>query len=254
MQKNIEFGSGKLHKIKPSSLIDKEGTIDKIDSFFLILALIYNDLKGLVCFDNFIRSHKPPDLKIVSGPVGEYMGFKLQIFKLVSSCVYEIMLLIEDNSLVILSNRFLRYVSKLSGQDSYIWKLLLDIANKKGAGKQDQKNKEFRDLLVKIRNNVTFHYHQSGKTLAIGFRNHFFKHGQEVADSFNFAYYSLQQTNFYNNRFYYADAALEGYLNNCIGSIDDKNKVGEIIYDLLAKISKVIAGLLEQYLKEKPMA
>lgn len=253
MKNNIEFGSGKLHKIKPDSLINKDELINEIDSFFLTLALVHNDLKGLFYFDRFIEDNKPTDLKKVSGSVGEYAGLKLQVFKLVSSCVHEIMLLIEKNDSIISSDRFLGYVNRLSRQDLDIWRLLLNVTHRTDLEKQDEKNEKFRNLLIKIRSNVTFHYYQTAKPLAIGYRDHFLKHRQGQADSYNFAFYSLQKTSFDNNRFYYADAALEGYLKNCIGTFDDINHFSIIIYNLSAEISKVIVGLLDQYLKEKPM-
>lgn len=251
-----EFNLAKLRKLKPSGLIDEnENTDDKFDQFFLTLALIYNDFKGLAYFDHYISSFRKLKPGEITGHAGEFLGVKLQIFKLASGYVLEVLKFLEENRSINSDDKFKVYLRKLSRQDYEIWDLLFSIATGcQPPSLNNEKSEQLKKLLAIIRGNFTFHYQWAGAVLAKGFRKHFFKRINQDDSYSKSAFYSLIQTGFYENRFYYIDASVAAYLDDYIGTFCEKDKIFEIIIDLLVKISKVIAGLLEQYFKDKPKA
>ena len=72
---NQEF-KGELKYIKPYRLIkgDKD---DPLARFFLVLAVIFNDLKGLALFEKLVsdiyRKEKPEEVSVQVGELGEYL-------------------------------------------------------------------------------------------------------------------------------------------------------------------------------------
>lgn len=249
-----EFNSAHLRKIKPESLIENDvsSPVSEFDRLFLSLGLIFNDLKGLIIFDQCLENFRIPEPFEVSGHAGEFYGLKWQLFRLASSHIHEFVIFLQKNKGLLLSDRFLAYENELTQQDKDIWYLLLSIAGiKEGQFKNDDL-KNFQELLLLIRNNITFHYKQLGKPLASGFKELFYSDEYAGYDNSKYAYFYLSKTTINDVRFYYADAAIEGYLRMHMKDLGDGKKVIELIYSLLAKILKVIIGLQEQYLSEKP--
>ncbi len=251
MEEGISFGSGKLKKTKPDSLISIDGKVNDFDSFFLILALVFNDIKGLVYFDRFVKSKKPYNLNLVSSENGEYFGLNTQIFKMAASNLFEFMILLEKNRDIIDSNKFLLYLRKLSNDNKSLWNLLYHVvfSNKDEVLGPDYL--DFKNILTQIRSNVSFHYYQSGKPLANGFREHFFKNSKIKKESRDYAYYSVKHSAFDENRFYYADAAITAYISKILNDAGDTEVISGRIIQLSSFVSLVIVGLLDIYLQEK---
>jgi len=250
MEESIFFGLGKLKKTKPDSLISADGKVNDFDSFFLILALIFNDIKGLVYFDRFVKLKKPANLNIVSGENGEYFGLNTQIFKMAASNLFEFMMLLEKNRNIIDSDKFLSYLRKLSNDNKSLWNLLYHVVFSKDEILVPDKL-DFKNILIQIRSNVSFHYYQSGKPLANGFREHFFKNSKINKESRDYAYYSIKQSAFDENRFYYADAAITAYISKILNDAGDTETISGRIIQLSGFVSLVIVGLLDIYLQEK---
>lgn len=252
IEKNIDFGQGKLKKTKPESLISAEGKVDDFDSFFLTLSLIFNDIKGLVYFDEFVKLNTPNKFDdLPTGIEGESTGLNTQIFKIAASYLFEFMKFLEKNKKIVNDDKFSLYLRKLSGENRNIWNLLYNVVLSK---KDDMPNNDlldFKKILTKIRSNVSFHYYQSGKSLVEGYREHFFINKKCKKEFRDYAYYSIKKTNFYKNRFYYADAAINGYINKTLGFHGEVKDVSGKIIQLSGLVSLVIVGLLDIYLEEK---
>ncbi|OGY45317.1 MAG: hypothetical protein A2729_00575 [Candidatus Buchananbacteria bacterium RIFCSPHIGHO2_01_FULL_39_14] len=242
-----EFQLGALRHKKPLSLIDDNPSNDRdVDRFFLIMALMFNDIKGLVFFDNWLHEYREPQKEEISGHAGEWHGIKLQRIKLLAAILSEFLNVLEEYKNIINTDPINRYEQQLSRQDKSIWDLFLEVTKIHPTKLSDERIEVFKKMLIQIRANVTFHYYGAGKPLANGFRDHFYKKFVNQP-----AYYSAQGTNFYKTRYYYADAAIQSYLESCMTMAGEADKVLETITDLTVKASKVINGLMEQYLKEK---
>lgn len=253
---NEEFKYHKLRKLQPQGLIDKDTTPRELslEGLFLSLALIFNDIKGLAlmeeCRDKVYR--KPVDEED-SGHAGEWWGLKYQIIKYFSSILYETIELIMKNKKVIKSAEFKKYSLSLSEQNQKIWSLLLDIADiEKSINFSDEKINRFKKLLSMIRHKMAFHYDQSAIHLIEGYRRHFYH--THIGNATKFAYYSSQISDPFRSRYYYADAALMGFLYKEMDSMGDVGEVFDAIYNTAVEVSLVIMGLLEEYHKHKPMA
>lgn len=251
IEKNIEFGQGKLKKTKPESLISADGEVDDFDSFFLTLSLIFNDIKGLVYFDRFVKSKMPDKFEGLSSIEGECTGINTQIFKMLASQLFEFMKFLEENKSVVESDRFSLYLRKLSGENKEIWSLLCYVVFSQRDNKIDSSLLDFKKILTQIRSNVSFHYYQSGKPLIDGFREHFFINKKIKKTSRDYAYYSIKKSDFDSNRFYYADAAITGYISKILGIAGDVKDISGKIIQLSGFVSLVIVGLLDIYLEEK---
>ena len=86
----IEF-KGELSEINPSYLFSNDKS-DEIDNFFLVLAVIYNDVKGLILFQKLVMdTYEPPSLDpdVVNVHAGEYGGVFIQITKLIIGTIHE---------------------------------------------------------------------------------------------------------------------------------------------------------------------
>ncbi len=249
-----EFKNSKLRKLKPEGLISDSPSTSgqELDLFFLSLAMVFNDLKGLVYFDKWReRYYRKPQPTEYSEHAGEFAGLKIQTLKYTIGLLHESLLLISENRKIIDSTIFQRYYQQLNSNDQKIWSLLIDICDDKETKEYNEVDIEkIRHLLLMIRNNVAFHFFQSGKPLAQGFRRHFFE--QDLGDLTKFATYSSTSTGFYETRYYYADAAVSGFLAE--QTDETGRKVLDDIYMLTVQLAKVINALLEQYHRDKSKA
>ena len=76
----LRFDLAPLTKLDPDLVLPRNGD-DRLPSFMLALALVFNDLKGLALFGQWLTHSKPPDGEI-SGHSGQWRGLDLQIHRL----------------------------------------------------------------------------------------------------------------------------------------------------------------------------
>jgi len=214
------------------------------------LALVFNDIKGLTHFHDFVKEFRKPALGEVSGHAGVYGGIRLQIFKMSVGVLNEFLKFLRENKELFESTEFKQYIHGLSVDSTTLWELLVTTSSN-GKDKNSQARKK---LLARIRNETAFHYSQSSDALKTGFRIKFFGPKFQKESGANAAYYSATKTDYDGIRFYYADAALEGYLEERLSEVGDSSVVVGDIYELMIAVSKVIADILDEYHKMKPSA
>ena len=166
---NQEF-KGELKYIEPYRLI-KEDKDDPFARFFLVLAVIFNDLKGITLFEKLVidkyRKEKPEE---VSVQVGELGGIFTQIGKLFIGNIREFFDFLKENKKVLLTMEFKEILLKTNKNIQNRWEDITDIAFGRLPSSSD-----FTKHLILIRNNVAFHYNQSGKELKKSFCSYFYK-------------------------------------------------------------------------------
>lgn len=237
------FENLRLRKIKPGALFDeKKKRNEDIEEFFLTLALVFNDIKGLIILnDTFVKKYERPDpTEPVSSHKGEYNGLRIQLLKVLIGTLHEFFVFLEKNMRTVESKEFREFVERLPVQSKELWGLLVEIACDNNS---EQNNNRLRVTLRNIRHAASFHY--SGSALAKGFRDRFFN--KPTADSSEWAYYSAQVTNFTKTRFFYADAAIEAYMS---GLLEEPGNAGETvneIFEHMATIVRVINDLMSSY-------
>lgn len=223
---------GALEEISPKLLVDEKKKTD-IQSFFLILGLIFNDLKGLVFFQKFIEdNYRKPDINEISAHAGEYNGLIAQADKLLIATVGEFFKFIEENKSVLNSIPFLLLTKKLDSDNKYRWNDLVSMGD----------GSTVLSKIARVRSNVTFHYDNSMEELRRGFIDSFFIKRKDLIHHKR-AYYSLGN-NMENTRIYYSDAAAQDYIHSLLG-VDDRVMIRKAIDGM----NHTIQGLLQVYLK-----
>ncbi len=224
---------GVLEDISPRHLIDENNKND-IQSFFLILGLIFNDLKGLIFFQKFIEdNYRKPDINEVSAHAGEYGGLIAQADRLLIATVGEFFKFIEENTSVLNSISFLLLLKKDNNQDyKNAWNDLIKLGD----------GSTVLSKIARVRSNVTFHYDNSMEELRRGFINSFFTKEKDLTQHSR-AYYSFGD-DMEKTRMYYSDAATQSYINSIL-AIEDRAKIREAINSM----NHTIQWLLRVYLK-----
>lgn len=239
-----DFKTGELKHIEPSRLI-KEGVKSPIDNFFLVLAVIFNDLKGLVLFEKLIQDrYRDPLDNEVSSHSGECAGIFSQIYKIFVANIQEFFLFLKVKKDILETTEFKILLSKTNKDTQDKWKDIIDIAFDKSP-----KGSEFSEYLLRTRNNVSFHYYQSDKNLRKSFLNFFNK--KEKMKKNDFAYYSAGE-NMEGTRFFYADAAIEEFLRDGTGNTKEFDmKYQKEISRIISEMNLAILRLLKIYLKNR---
>lgn len=214
----------------------------------MVLAVIYNDIKGLTLLEKLIvntyRKAEPKEVSVQAGGLG---GMFTQINKLFISNIHEFFDFLKENEKILLTSEFKEILLKISNKDiQNRWKDIINIALD-----QVPESSDFTKHLILIRNNVAFHYNQSGKELKKSFCNYFYK--REEFSRNDLAYYSIGET-MEDTRFFYADAAVQEYIglieNNKLEGFDIKYK--KEISEIISNMNFTISRLLKAYLKNRP--
>lgn len=251
-----EFNTRKLRKLKPDGILaEKKEPADQLAGCFLVLALVFNDIKALTTFQGFISEFRKPDDGEISGHAGVYGGLRLHILKMSAGLLNEFLKFIRENRNILESQGFKQHLQSMSRDGASLWNLLITTSGKKNPGstKEQSSREKFEELLARIRNETAFHYAQSSEALILGYRSKFFGVKNKGSNNIEAAYYSGgSMTDYEGTRFYYADAALQGYLEDRIASVGELDLVVKDMYDLLIAVSKIISGILTEYHKTKP--
>ncbi len=225
--------TGILEHISPDLLINKDNQ-DKYQSFFLILGMIYNDLKGLIFFQKIIEdNYRLPDKDEVTVHMGEYSGLMTQANKFLISVVAEFLLFTEKNKDVVNSIPFRVLLKKVDNKTRVDWINIID---------PEQDVTSIISKIARIRSNVSFHYDHSAEELRRGFVRSFFKESKGLVQHKK-AYFSFGDTMEFT-RFYYSDAAVDEYVRSLITGEDMAN-----IRKFIGNMNQSIQAMLLVYIR-----
>lgn len=218
-----------LHSVDPKKT--------KLNTFILSLALIFNDLKGLLWVHGRLEEGKPKDKK-PTPYMGQWGGMNIQYWRLACGVLRELLIAIDKNVTVIQHEDFILCLKKQDKIVMRAWKNLVDVS----AGHK-KPGTSLGHFLLMIRNNLSFHYFQS-EMLMMGYEKWREKEvlGSEAA-------YMSRGRNMSESRFYFADAASE----TCFLDELNKNKmnfsnVSEFVKQVNNALRFIVAAymLLEQ--------
>ncbi len=222
---------GILDGISPGLLINKNKK-DDMQSFFLILGSIFNDLKGLIFFQKFIEeNYRRPGPDEVSAHAGEYNGLMAYVDKLLIATIGEFFVFIDKNKSITSSISFLLLLKNLDSKNKNNWIDLVKL----------NEGSSVLSKIARVRSNVVFHYDHSMEEIRKGFIMAFFTDRKKVAQHKK-AYLSLGD-NMRETRIYYSDAAVSDYISSLIDNID-RNE----IWKAMDNMNHTIQGLLRVYL------
>ncbi len=240
---SMEEFKGELKSIAANKIITKE-KISDYDNFFLVLGLIFNDLKDLIFLsDLFNKTYKNPVLDGSEPPsahLGQWGGVQNHFNRLMVGTMSEFIIFLQKNDKIINSFKFKLFVKKLPGQTKKDWDEILDII--KGS-----ESKDFLSKIARIRSNVTFHYDQSLEELRSGFIRKFIDSPKNIYNEK--AFYSFGD-DIWDTRIYYCDGAAEEYYKKHMNYDSDINYEKDL-RDLIKKTNDTLRLMMEIYIKQK---
>lgn len=226
--------------INPETLIPRTGT-DRAASFFLALALIYNDMKGLLWWHTQVDKNRRPEGEI-SAVAGQLAGFSIQIKRLAAGLLHELLETFEEFHDVVLSSDVKGLLESLPEDIQGYWNDLVNLSNVR----KDATASGFARVIESIRNRTAFHY-RDRKALVRGFRKHFY---ESPPSPYNEHAYVSLGPNLEGSRFYYADAAAVAVMGEIAQDLGEGNWE-EQVKDALRKLNFALAYLVNAYLKKK---
>jgi hypothetical protein len=243
--------SGTLSDISPNLLLGEKE--NDLDDFFLVLSVIFNDLKGLLYFGMSLEEHyrtAPSDeLSVHSGEVG---GLQAQQYRLLAGLIREFLAFLKENAAIVKSPAFQLILLKINRTNKELWNDLTQIA----FDDEVKTKSTFAHSLMLIRSNVGFHYDQSRKELRKSFKEFFNKIPKTLHNTR--AYYSLGQT-MRETRFYYADATVKEYISMKAREVTNDKSQKTMSFEehfvrlqqMVGDMNHTIEALLQHYLEFK---
>lgn len=227
-----------MNDANPEVIVGQQGP-DPLGEWFLSLAVVFNDLKGLMWVREILQDGRPKDGE-VSAYSAQWRGITLQITKLACGLVHELFELIKDHTHDLDSDEMKRVLKIVPKSTMKKWDSLIALARDAGSAPRTPLTR----ALLKIRHNVSFHYHQP-KVLVAGYRRHFFQ--LKPGPHNKRAYYTIGG-NMEETRFYYADAAVQQSLAILSEHVaqDFTKELSGVLRDVNLTLAQVIGAFVRQ--------
>ena len=260
--KKWKFINARPRRNNPEALVS-QSKIDDADEdlkdFFLTLALMFNDLRGILIINQTLKGvyEKPAVFEEADkGHMGDYGGIDLQVLKTIHGLLYEALAYLKKKQDIISSNYVKNLIRVMPSRERDDWELLMMIATDQPIINTKFKNKynDIIRILKILRNHVSFHYQAEDgrKRLIDGFRRFFFEGLEGVeTGAREFAYRSTKDSDIEASRYYYADAALQGYFINLFGGDDQAKRANDSILEIHVMVMHALNRLLIEYHKHK---
>lgn len=229
-----------LQSFDSQAFVGDSNVPQEICSFVLALALIYNDCKNGIFSNLLLAEAKPDSQSPVSQSWGTYSGMKLHYVRLHCALIHELLNLIAANQPTINHRFFVSVIRSLPSSVRPSWNSLVD------ASLLEATSTPLTKSLLMIRNKVSFHY--DPKELYRGYRGHFFK----SADSTEPAFVS-RGSNMKGSRFYFADAAAEGYLQSQANNKQLTELINRLA-DITADLNQTIMLIVDRFIQKRGYA
>lgn len=226
-----------LKSVTPTQIV--RGEDDKLGRLVIRLAVIFNDLKGMVMFYEYLKAYPHPSSGEISPYAGQWAGLSTQINRFVCGILNEALKVISDENAVLRSAEFLKLVSKLAEAERTVWNEIIAEAN----NSPEAKNQTTRAMLARLRNKTAFHY--DGLALLKGFQQFFAK----PTSSYNeLGYYSAGE-DMDGTRYFFADSATQ---TDYQSAGEERGLVTDTeLFILAEKINTSFALLINIFLEER---
>ena len=225
--------------------------LEEVDAFVITLGLIFNDLKGLYWWNKQLEKGQPKNLKEATEYVGQWSGMRIQIGRLLLGIFVELLNTINENPKPLNHPLFKKVIDNLDNTSFICWNDIVLAANQKKSG--IKKNKKLFDLLQEVRSNGIFHYENIGE-IHKGYKAHFFGQVPISAPEFNSnAFYSTGK-NIFEMRFYFSDAAVDGYSKIKAAKYQKQHgnfNIAHFVQNSLQKIHTSFQNIIEGYIEER---
>ena len=189
-----------LETFDPAAFVADENVPQEVCNFVLALALAYNDIKDVTEAHHRLKEHDPPGPFRKQVDFGMQAGRKVHLIRYQVGLVNELCGLIRKNEKIIGQPLLQFLIRQMPPKSRAAWQSLVDTATGK------LQTGPLAQAVARIRQKMIFHY--DSEEIFNGYKRHFFD-GTTAKDQ---AYISRGNT-MAESRFYFADAAAEGYLD-----------------------------------------
>lgn len=238
-QKLANFDLESPQAIDAEKLVGR-GAYSRDDGFFLSLALIFNDLKGLVMHDLWLAPHRPA----TNHPtpfLGQWSGLVIQLRRLTSGVVWELCELMKAHRDLIEDAAFVGLLSRMPKESRAAWRALEDLAFERG-----KESSALATVLKRIRHNGAFHYYKP-EDLVAGYRKAFY---EEPESALNEKALASVGRDMEGTRFYYADAAA-GALMTRIGESEGIDDFRKQLSEAMEVVNLAVVSVVSRHLIER---
>lgn len=232
------------HVFKPTALQPSAKKNDT-NALVLCLAVIFNDLKGLIYFWHHIglqkRSllgQKTPQNGSPSKVDGQITGMEGQVLKMLVSFIHETWKAIRENSQAINSDDFQEAIASLHKKSRKKWDELYRIST-------HHEHKLLRNAFEEIRDSISSHYFQP-KALSQGYAEHF--SGTTPERSHIYLSYGPDMV---KTRYYFADAAVMAQMRKAFTKRGLPTNLSDQIVKHADTINTALAPLVGKFIEQK---
>ena len=168
---------------------------------------------------------------------GTWAGTEWHLFRLMISAVHELFTLIQVHQDVLNHDFLLKVIKHLPQDSRKSWVSLTATAS--GATPKD----DFGRMLLRIRNKTVFHY--DPKEVFRGYKQFFLGPTRSQDRAFISRGLSMEAS-----RFYFADAAVEGYFREMVGK-DELRALSEKIHHVIDSLNVALLGLVDRFIQQR---
>ena len=232
---------GSKLKFDPGKLFN-EDQYRETDALVVSLALIFNDIKGLVLFISAFEEVAPStEDGPTSAKVGQYSGIQSQIIRYKIGIFRELLMLLKEKKDLLSTEIIKRAYNKMDGSAQTNWDQIKFIAIE---NKMPDSMKQFKTAFIKMRNHGAFHYYQTDP-IAEGYEYHFSKDAPTSKNAYLSKGKTLEET-----RFYFADAAISGLYEKWIDEMKEPNFF-QVLENYIKLTHSSIRSFVISYLAER---
>jgi len=219
----------------PTVFIGDKIIPQELCSFILALALAYNDYKHYTMDFAMLIKSQPKENPQKDSAWGEYAGIKLHIVRLHVGFVHELFQLIQNNKDILSHDFFNEIVRVLNKKARKSWETLVEAAL------ATEVTPKKSNPLFMIRNKVAFHY--DAKELLAGYQKGFLKDGKISQNA------CISEGNeLTSSRFYFADLAIQGYLEKELSGDADRffGGLGQIMSEINMALHNICVRFIQR--------
>lgn len=236
-----EFALAPLSRFAPEAAFARSGN-DRVQLLVLALAAVFNDLKGLLLWDELRRtSFATPRPLAISAHGGQVAGLDIQLTRLFLGHLHEFLRPLAEFEEEARGEEVAAILAKAVPATRKQWKELVDVA----VGTADARAGKLAKVLIQVRNAASFHYYQP-KALAAGYRKHFY---DEKPSPRNEAAYASLGSTMEQTRFYFVDAAYSALLHDSASQIGGPEQFKKHMRRLVKGINNTLSFIVAEYLK-----
>lgn len=236
LKENAQLAS--LRSFDPSAFAADGKVSQNICNFVLALALIYNDLKDALYAYSLLENSKPAGEFQRRPDWGAYVGIKIHLIRHHIGLVHAICELIRKNQSILDDPLFRAVFMQMTRRARESWQALA------GAALGQLAKGSLAESLARIRHKVSFHY--DTEEIYSGYRKHFFDESGTVKEQ---AAVSIGG-GMSESRFYFADAAAQGYLEIRLTGEEAKSLFEEVI-GTMEDMSVAVLDLVHKFIQRR---